>query len=453
LSSADEVFYGGAAGGGKSDLLLGLALSLHSDSLIFRREYAQMTGARGLIDRSREIVGSRGRYNSTEHVWRDVDGRRTLEFGSMPHEHNKFRFLGRPHDFIGFDEITEFSRTMYEFVIRWNRTTEAGQRCRIVATGNPPMHADGQWVIEYWGPWLDDKHPQPAVPGELRWFARMDDKQVEVAGPEPFVHNDEEILPRSRTFIPARLEDNPYLSDDYRAMLQAAPEPLRSQLLYGNFAVGLADDEWQVIPTDWVRQAQARWSPDNDAPLDALGVDPARGGDDETAIAARRGTWFTVTGYPGATTPDGDAVAGLIGRHLLAGGTPAINIDVVGIGASVYDSARKLYKNVHAINAGASSGMRDRSGQFSMANTRAAYHWALREALEPGKGDDLALPPGNRLLADLTAARYSITARGIQVEDKDALKARLGRSPDRGEAVMLAHFQGNKRTTRMAVIA
>jgi len=133
LSSADEVFYGGAAGGGKSDLLLGLALSLHSDSLIFRREYAQMTGARGLIDRSREIVGSRGRYNSTEHVWRDVDGRRTLEFGSMPHEHNKFRFLGRPHDFIGFDEITEFSRTMPgSAAASWRQAT---RRCTPMGNG------------------------------------------------------------------------------------------------------------------------------------------------------------------------------------------------------------------------------------------------------------------------------------------------------------------------------
>jgi hypothetical protein len=451
LSPADELFYGGSAGGGKSDLLLGLSISLHLDSLIFRREYAQMVGARGLIDRSRELVGNQGRYNGTEHVWRAIQGRRSLEFGSLPHEQSKFRYLGRPHDLLGFDEITEFSRTMYEFVIRWNRTTEPGQRCRVVATGNPPMHADGQWVIDYWGPWLDDKHPYPAAPGELRWYAMLDEKSVEVAGPAPFEHQGETVIPRSRTFIPARLSDNPYLGDDYRAMLQAAPEPLRSQLLYGSFTVGLADDDWQVIPTEWVRQAQARWTPQCQDLLDALGVDPARGGQDQTGIAERRGRWFSVTGYPGVTTPDGDAVAGLIGKHLLQGGTPAINIDVVGIGASVYDSARKLYKNVYAVNAGAGSPMRDRSGQFAMANVRAAYHWALREALEPGKGQGLALPPGARVLSDLTAARYSITAHGIQVEDKEAIKSRLGRSPDQGEALMLAHYRAEKRTTRMTV--
>jgi hypothetical protein len=412
-----------------------------------------MVGARGLIDRSREIIGQRGSYNGTEHVWRDIEGQRTLEFGSLPHEANKFRYLGRPHDLIAFDELTEFSQTMYEFVIRWNRTVIPGQRCRVVAVGNPPMHSAGQWVMDYWGPWLDARHPDPALPGELRWYATLEGKSVPVAGPEPFTHHGEDIIPRSRTFIPARLADNPYLGADYKAMLQAAPEPLRSQLLYGDFTVGLADDEWQVLPTEWVRQAQARWSePPPTGPLDALGVDPARGGDDQTAIATRIGPWFNVTGYPGTATPDGNAVAGLIGQQLLSkGGAPAINIDVVGIGASVYDTAKRLYPNVYAINAGAACGLRDRSGQFGMVNTRAAYHWALREALEPDKGEALALPPSTWLLADLTAPRYQITARGIQVEDKDAIKQRLGRSPDQGEAIMLANFR-NKRTTRIAVV-
>src|SRR5690606_36015276 len=63
----------------------------------------------------------------------------------------------------------------FTFIKTWNRTTTLGQRCRVVATGNPPTTAEGLWVIEYWGPWLDPRHPNPAKPGELRWYVEMDD--------------------------------------------------------------------------------------------------------------------------------------------------------------------------------------------------------------------------------------------------------------------------------------
>src|SRR5713226_8673084 len=66
-SDADEVFYGGAAGGGKSFLLLGLALTAHRDSIIFRREYPQL---RELIQQSRRLLTGRGgRFNANENVW------------------------------------------------------------------------------------------------------------------------------------------------------------------------------------------------------------------------------------------------------------------------------------------------------------------------------------------------------------------------------------------------
>jgi hypothetical protein len=54
----------------------------------------------------------------------------------------------------------------------------------------------------------------------------------------------------SRTFIPARLADNPYLGEDYRRTLNLLPEPLRSQLLYGDWKAGQIDDAYQLIPRD-----------------------------------------------------------------------------------------------------------------------------------------------------------------------------------------------------------
>jgi len=353
--------------------------------------------------------------------------------------------MGRPHDLIGFDEITEFTASQYDFVIRWNRSIIPGQRCRVIAAGNPPMHSDGRWVIDYWGPWLDEKHPNPAMPGELRYFATIDGESVEVGDPDPIDHDGEEIIPTSRTFIPASLDDNPYLGDDYRARLQSAPEPLRSQLLYGDFSLSVDDHEYQVIPTKWVKAAQERWTPEPPTNLcDAMGVDPSRGGKDEFAMCLRYGTWFSdVIAKPATDAPDGKAGAALITAALLAAdceGNPAINIDVIGIGSSVYDHTKEILTRVRGVNFAAGSSATDKSGLFAMRNIRAEAWWALRETLDPVGGDDIALPPDRQLLADLTAPRYRVTTGGITVEEKDDIKARLNRSPDRGEAVVLAHY-------------
>src|SRR5262249_58022080 len=88
-----------------------------------------------------------------------------------------------------------------------------------------------------------DTHPRPAKPGEIRWYAMVDGREVEREDGQEFIHKGETIRPKSRTFIPARLLDNPYLmATGYGATLQALPEPLRSQLLYGDFSIGRPDD-------------------------------------------------------------------------------------------------------------------------------------------------------------------------------------------------------------------
>lgn len=257
---ADELFYGGAAGGGKSDLLLGLALTDHHDSIIFRREFTQFRGPGGMIERSKEIVGNPNLLNQGLFVWRNLPGRRSLEFGAVSLEEHKNRYKGRAHDFKGFDEITEFSESQYRFLITWLRTVRAGQRCRVVCTGNPPTTSEGQWVLKYWGPWLDDNHPKPAKSGELRYFAMVSGKEIEVPDATPLLVDGLTVIPRSRTFIQALVEDNPSLATTgYIQVLNSLPEPLRSQMRFGDFRAKAADDERQVIPTAWVVAAQERW--------------------------------------------------------------------------------------------------------------------------------------------------------------------------------------------------
>lgn len=441
LSRADEVFYGGAAGGGKTDLVLGMAVECHQHSAIFRRVYPNL---QGVMRRAREIIGSYANENKADKIWSWSDGR-TLEFGAVQYEDDKKNWQGRAHDLKAFDEITEFTKSQYEFICGWNRTTDPGQRVRVIVTGNPPTDDAGSWVTGHWSAWLDKTDPHPAKPGELRWYATVDGQECEFPDGTSVTEGSEIIYPRSRTFIPAKLDDNPFLAHDdrYRSVLQSLPEPLRSILLKGDFYATATPDPWQVIPTDWIRQAQRRWLEREKptTPLTAAGIDPARGGRDHASMSKRYDNWFDeIVAWPGSMMVDGPAAAELE-RQSLGDERPGyINIDVIGYGSSNYDSLKVMYSSVNPINAAAGSQYRDRSGQFKMRNVRAEYYWRFREALDPMNGDDVALPPGNDILADLCAAHYKSTTAGIQIEEKEEIKKRLGRSPDKGESILLCNF-------------
>lgn len=428
-----------------SDLLLGLAGTAHLHSLIMRRVYPSL---RGTMERSREIfnasgeAGSRDSYNQTVHLWRLRTGR-IIEFGSMQHEKDKENYRGRPHDFYGWDEVSEFSESQFRFVNTWNRTTRPGQRYRVVATGNPPTNVDGEWVIRYWAPWLDSQHPNPAKPGQLRWFARVDDADVELETGDAIENNGETIVPRSRTFIPARLSDNPLLeATGYGAVLQGLPEPLRSQLLYGDFTVGVKDNAYQVIPTEWVRAAMARWDfqPQPDLPQSAIGVDVASGGRDKTVIVIRRGTWIApLRKFDGAETPDGATTAAKVIE--VVQGAPFVNVDPIGYGSSAYERLRDVFHmQVNGVNFAETARGTDRTGSLQFANVRAEAFWNLRELLDPQNNSDVCLPNDNELLVDLTCMRWDLRAGKILIESKEDIKGRIGRSPDCGDAVALAFY-------------
>jgi len=431
LSQADELFYGGAAGGGKSDLLLGLAIECHRHAQIFRRVYPNLSA---LMQRAREILGEHAKENKADKIWNFPDGR-IIEFGAIQYEDDKSNWQGR----------TEFTETQYEFVCGWNRSTDPSQRVRVVVTGNPPFDESGSWVKRRWGPWLDKMHPRPARAGELRWYATVKGKEQEFPDSTPQEIEGETIYPRSRTFIPARLDDNVYLSSDprYRSVIQSMPEPLRSMLLYGDFSAASKPDPFQVIPAEWVRAAQRRWMERQrpTTPLTAVGIDAARGGDDNMTLAKRFDDWFDeVKKWPGILVPDGPTAATLVHGELGDAQPVNINIDVIGIGSSTYDHVRPLYQHVYPINVAEGSSYRDKSGKLKMRNLRAEIHWRMRDALDPLENSDMALPNDPEVLADLCAARYQVTSQGVTVEAKEDIRARIGRSPDVGEALMLANY-------------
>jgi hypothetical protein len=362
-SDADIVGYGGAAGGGKSDLIAGLALSEHQRSVIFRREKAQ---TEGIVQRMTEILGTTDGYNSQKSIWKvDVQGKqRIIEFGGLdnPDDHRKWQ--GRPHDLKAVDEVTECREDQVRFVLGWNRTSDAAQRSRALLTFNPPTTIEGRWVIDYFGPWLNDKHPNPAQPGELRWVTTIGGKDVWVDGNEPFVIFKGEplydfdpadfgaekiVTPKSRTFISSKVTDNYfYVRSGYISTLQSMPEPLRSQMLSGDFNAGVEDDEWQVIPTKWIDAAQARWQPrDAKGEMDTLGCDPAMGGKDKFVMAPRHGTWFDhLIRVPGNEVPDGQTGASIVIKHRRD--RAVVNIDVIGWGSSTLNMLQENQVQCHS---------------------------------------------------------------------------------------------------------
>lgn len=436
-SDADVIGYGGAAGGGKTDLGLGLAGNKHYRSVIFRRTFPQLEG---IVARSREIYNydatsrDKDRYNESLHRWELVDGR-TIRFAAMQYEDDKKNFQGRPFDLYVFDETTEFTESQVRFVTGWNRTTREGQKCRVLMPFNPPMDEAGEWVTRYFAPWLDDTHPHPATDGELRWFAMVDGAEVERPNANPFEYDCETVTPKSRTFFHAKLSDNPALAaTGYAATIDAMPEPIRT-LLKGKFGAYKIVDPFQVIRPAWVRAAQERWNEsDPTQAITSMGIDVARGGADKTVFAILRLDRFDeLTKYPGYATPDGGTVAILAGQAM-GGQKPKTGVDVIGVGAAVYDAMPGSI----GVNFGRGSNATDKSGKYKFANLRAEAYWKLREALDPDYDAALALPPDKELLGDLCAPKWSIRTGKIYIESKDEIIKRLGRSPDCADAVAIA---------------
>lgn len=471
-SKADIIGFGGAAGGGKTDLAVGKALTQHHEVLIMRREGTQL---QGILQRMQTLLGSRDGYNGQDKIWRDAGPRKVLiEFGSCPNLGDEQRQQGRPHDLLVFDEAANFLELQVRFLLGWNRSTREGVHSQALLTFNPPTDIDGRWIIDFFGPWLDKKHPlYPTAPGVIRycvmlpaengtsrdvWVDRVD-PCVAINGqlvydfdPEQFAIED--ILePQSRTFIPSRISDNPFLAGSgYLRVLQAMPEPLRSQMLYGDFQAGMQDNPWQVIPTAWAEAAMARWvdrSPKGE--MLSQGVDVARGGKDNTTIANRhanpdgsKGAWIDrLKLYPGTETPDGPVVAGLViaSRRDEA----PIHIDVIGVGASPYDTLNGMGQQVLGVNVSEKSLKKDKSGRLSFLNQRSQLWWDMREALDPANDMGVALPPDKDLLIELCTPTWSVSGMVIKVASREEIFEKIHRSVDRAVAVILAMIETPKR--------
>jgi hypothetical protein len=184
--------------------------------------------------------------------------------------------------------------------------------------------------------------------------------------------------------------------------------------------------------------------------MTSAGADVARGGKDDTVVSKVFGTWFDeLVIAKGKDTPDGPSAAMVVSNAV--GDEPGpIFVDVIGIGASCFDSLIGWDMAAHAVNAGAGApdGAKDKTGRLEFKNLRAFLWWKLREALDPNTGMNLSLPPDRGVLADLSTPKYKVVGNKIQVEAKVDIIKRLGRSPDRGDAITYGWF-GASNVTKM----
>ena len=216
-ASEREVFYGGARGGGKSYAMLVDPLRYcHKEShraLLLRRTMPEL---RDLINHSQRLYGRAfpgAKWREQEKEWRFPSGAK-IEFGYAENMTDALRYQGQSYTWIGIDELPQYpSPDIYNFLRSSLRSVDPSIPVFMRSTGNPG-NIGSQWVREMF--------VNPSIPNTM-----FDIKIDTPVGTKTI----------SRRFIPAKLQDNPYLmqTDDYYAMLASLPEVQRKQFLEGDW--------------------------------------------------------------------------------------------------------------------------------------------------------------------------------------------------------------------------
>lgn len=471
-SKADIMLYGGAGGGGKSDLGVGLACTEHKRSLIMRRKYTDLAF---LTDRTIEVIGTKKGFNGSAPPRFDLGDQCLIEYGAAMAVGDELSWMGRPHDLLYIDEAAHFAEVQIRNLMGWVRSTTKGQRVRVVLGSNPPLSDEGIWMFTMFAPWLDPAYPDPALPGELRYCVVDDnDQDVWVGGPglydrenfdkvsdDTSIYIEGTVTALSRTFIPAKLADNPFQNTaEYRAQQDGLPKHMRDAIRDGNFLTVRKDHDLQVIPTEWITKSMETWeqmekAPDN-VPMcaiaaDLTGMQSTTGGgkQDNFVLSSRHDGYFReLIVVPGKSAGDGKKKAGLILTH--REDVCPVGLDMGGgYGDATYEALRNNGVEAKQYKGSNKSKKKTRKSKIKFYNKRAEVYIRLMEGLDPDQpgGAKIILPKDELLRADLCSIRYDENHDDINIiklEPKKKLKSRLGRSTDYGDPVAICWSLGAK---------
>jgi hypothetical protein len=185
--------------------------------------------------------------------------------------------------------------------------------------------------------------------------------------------------------------------------------------------------------------------------MSAMGIDVGQGGIDRIVIARRHGEWYApLIVVSGKDAPDGSKQAALIVENRRDGCSVIVDVG----GGYGGDCVGRLQDNkITPVRFNGSSGStsraKDGSGRL-FENRRAEAWWRFREALNPDQagGSIIALPDDSELRSELTAPTFKSEMLKIQIEDKKDIKKRLGHSPDKADAVVMAWAPGETAIRR-----
>lgn len=245
-SEADIVIYGGAAGGGKTYALLLEGLRHRNvkgfGAVIFRKNYTQITAQGGLWDASHKIYDNvdcaSPRKSPKLHWLFDSGGR--LNFAHLDSEDDLNSWQGTEITYLGFDELTHFSKHQFLYMLSRNRST-CGIKPYVRATCNPDSDS---WVADFISWWIDQDtgYAIEERSGKIRYMCVVNDTihqadtREELAEKFNISVND----CKSITFIKSSLEDNKILmkaDPSYMANLKAMTELDMERLLKGNWKI------------------------------------------------------------------------------------------------------------------------------------------------------------------------------------------------------------------------
>lgn len=201
-----------------------------------------------------------------------------------------------------------------------------------------------------------------------------------------------------------------------------------------------------LIPYEWIEAANNRWLEmnENHVPIHGeyvVGVDVAGMGRDDSVVCPRYLQLNYIPGFKchqSAGKADHMHVVGMVTHQLKNKDCKAAYIDTIGEGAGVYSRLQELNYS-KAISCKASEGAKglsDATGQYTFANSRAYMYWCVRDWLNPKNGFNPAIPPDDRFMEEATEIHWRFQSDGsIIMEQKEDIKKRLGRSPDKFDVV------------------
>lgn len=252
-TKVDFMIYGGARGAGKSELLAMRPLEFINDpkfsGIFFRRQYAELTGAGGLWDKSKKMYPEFNAQMNISNLRWDFKSGAQIRMSHMHTEENKESHRGLQYSFIGFDEIDQFSLDQVQFLLTCLRS-EADMDSFCIGTCNPNPDA---WTYDIVKWYLDDKGtPDPEKCGIVRYYIILDGEFIFGDSEQYFIDNYPEavnvynplsketiyIPPKTFTFIAGNVFDNPALIEAnprYLSELQNLPDHERDRQLWGNW--------------------------------------------------------------------------------------------------------------------------------------------------------------------------------------------------------------------------